>query len=279
MALKKLATETMIFVSDRWLHDADVNALWKQAPEAAGLLPHIERAHQDLVAVQQSVVDESAEKIKELRQQTADVDKEHDRLIRAIFWILSGLNEAASTPEEGVPFLRLRNLLFPLGLAETKRSYFEEIGQAKSARDRLTHEHVTLLRSIPLPNKEKLSKLVDQWQTMAEKLSALVQQIDTLEKESSADTQKVRPIDILRARNQWIRTVHALRSSLELTTSLNDTEQQRLVGLLNKAEAQADKRSHAVGTTSLPTDTEAPIAPNNESGTTDDGSLPAEFTG
>jgi hypothetical protein len=242
MALNSLATEQMLFVSHHWLNHPDTQQLLAKVPELTGLLPRIKQAHLDLEDSLAASKGTRSQQIKELKELSANIDRNHDRMVRAIYAVLSGLAEGADSEEDTQTFVELRDRIFPQGLGTTKRAYMAEVAEARMVDKRLSKADKSLLATIPLPNKKKLSHWVEQFQAYAEELGEALAQIETLEKDDAFDTSTVRPKDIHRCRVQWIRIVHALQASLLISESLSEQEQHRVLGHLEKAQTQAERR-------------------------------------
>jgi hypothetical protein len=242
MALNSLATEQMLFISHHWLQDSAPRNVLQNVPELAGLLPRLEQTHTVLETAQAASSAVRNQQLKALKEQSADLDRNHDRMVRAIHQVLTGLAEGTSDSQQAQSLLNLRDTLFPQGLGTVKLSYMEEVSEARMVEKRLSKANQTLLYSIPLPEKKKLNHWVEEWRQYAESLGDILNEIERIEKDHVFDEATVRPKDIHRCRVQWIRTVHALQSLLLVTDSLSDEQRARLIGHLEKAQQQVERR-------------------------------------
>ncbi len=183
--------------------------------------------------------------------QAADVL--HDRLVRGMYLILSGLMELADTEEELLRWQTLRNRLFPEGLAVVTRSWLEEGAAAGDLHTRLDDADRQLLNDTLLPGGRTLASVVTRYEdagrTLREKNA-----------ERAGERSGQRRADqgrLSQARNQFIQAVALMRTTLEFQNDLDPTIKDRLIGKLDEVEKLADARAarrRASGLAEVPED-------------------------
>ena len=202
-------------------------------PEAAGLVPRIDRAHAGLLQVQRSATNGSeAPRLAEIRTVSRTTDLRHDALVRGLWNLLTALAFLASDPKESEALLALRDHLIPEGVSITQRSYLEESGVATLTAARLTPDHRTALAKIPTPWGSALD-CVDEWFACAARLGELEHERAAIESPAM-----ITAADVLAARNEWVRVMNALRTNLALVEEL-PAAVTRLLDRLTAAEKRA----------------------------------------
>ena len=231
MATKNLSVEEMVSVSGAWTTEGDpARQLLLESSRLSGLLPDVEAAHAAIYAVRPEHDDGEADIIK----QSGELDARHDRLARGIHGVLS----ESALLEEGSAALALRDALFPEGLAAAiNTTYRGQAGRGALVRELLSSEQRGQLAAVQLLEGSLLSK-VDAWLDTAEQLGAL--ETDRARRETPESPS--RRLQILEARNGWVRVVSALQSIAALA-NLDEPADRLLFGPLRDAEATADRRA------------------------------------
>ena len=233
MALKRLTAEEMIQLSTPWITPNDpARSQLEKIPLLAGLLPRLESVHRAVLEIRAGDEDP---KVKKLSTLETDLDATHDGLVRGIYGALSMLAELSPAAEE---LLRLRDQLFPEGLAHTQKTYRGEAGHAAIVAAHMDDGLRARLKAVVLHDKN-LSDLVDAWLACAQRLGQLEEERARLGAPIGATAAQVNS-----ARLQWVRVANALVANAELAGLDPDTD--RLVfAPLRAAERTANGRKRS----------------------------------
>lgn len=233
MALKNLTVEEMVAISVGWVGvDKAAHLALKANARLSALLPDIERAHVNIYRVTPQAVDPRK---AELAQQAVALDLKHDLLARGIYGVLT---EYAHLVEDGAEYLKLRDYLYPNGIAPAIQVSFRgQAGYADLLKSRLNADIEQRLQNFVLPNTNLLEK-VTQWLDTAQQLGNIEEQRAHLEKTEGPSFGQ----QVVDARNQWIRVVNAFISLASLST-LDPQHDLLLFGPLREAESRADARA------------------------------------
>jgi len=195
----------------------------------AALLPQVEAAHQLIISM---IPAAESQKMKELSATEAEVDDQHDTLVRGIY---GGLSSMALLSANGAELVSLRDLLLPDGLEHTHKSYRGEAGYAALLNPRLDAATRQRLAAVTL-HDHTLEALVDAWLQLAKQLGDLEEQKARLGGPVGNTAQ-----EISQARFGWIRMVRALLANAELA-QINEEKDRVLFAALRAAETAADRR-------------------------------------
>ena len=238
MSYKSLTSPTMVTVSGPWTDPNKERPFIATLPQAGALLPSLDAAHEGLLDTQASGVETNAALAK-LQRAEAVLDLRHDRKTRGVFNVLTGFADLAEDPEQAAIFLALRDEINPKGLDVTRWSYTDEAGEVELVARRLSQDQRVLLGSLPTPIGTLLDALEARIQAGRE-LGKLETERAGLEKRGPDATTAA---DAMRARNVWIRTVTAFVAILDLEMKLSETDREKLLGPLRRAESRADRRA------------------------------------
>lgn len=242
MSKRNLTTQIMLSISERWLDPERERPVLERYPLTAPILSHLGKAHTSLVSFQRAST-ETQEAVAAVQREQAAVDAEHDRKIRGVFGVLTGLAELAASEERARHYLDLRDRLLPEGLRAVQRSYMGQAGEIPLLKGRLDEKTRRALSEIQTP-EGPLTVHVDAWMSAASKLSDLEgKRMDIVE--ASGDTRKA---DVQRARNEWIRVVNGLRANL-LLDGATPEDTHRVFRYLDHEEGRADRRLPAEAST------------------------------
>lgn len=208
MSLKKLSTEEMLEHSQRWLHARrdDLEGI----EGTSGALALVERAHAALEqAARQGAP--TADELHRLTMELGQLDLLHDRRVRGVYHILTGLGEALDDEALAQRYHDLRNDLLPAGVNTTLLNYREQAEAAATAADRLDADGKDLLRAVALPDDSTLLAQVEEWLATGRELGALWKKRQEVKDRSGAAGAP----DIARARNHWIGAARVLRAALD----------------------------------------------------------------
>ena len=252
MALLRLTAAEMIQLSAPWVTpDDEAHQIVMSVPLLAALLPRVEAAHELIISM---IPMAESPKVKELSATEAEVDDQHDTLVRGIY---GGLSSMALVSANAAELLSLRDLLLPEGLQHTRRSYSGEAGHAALVEPRLDADTRKRLAAVKLHDRT-LEELVDKWLTLATQLGELEEQKARL----------VGPIgntahEISQARYGWIRVVKALLANAYLA-QINEEQDRVLFAALRAAEITADRRKRGrSGAVDTPAVEPPAVAPTN----------------
>ncbi len=235
MALRDLSTPVMVSLTSTWVdrNHGDHAALIAQ-PHSAGLVSSVEAAHGGLLAIQVNSTESASARLVEVKAEQIAVSQRHDRMIHGVWWYLSAVAALTPSAEKAAELTALRDRLLPDGLSLKNTSYRDKIGAASLAHARITREDHTLLASQRTPIGT-LDDAVTGWFSEAARLGELEHERATIEPQGTA------PADVLRARNNWVRTIAAVRAALSLVEELPLTLGQMLQRI-EDAEQKASPR-------------------------------------
>ncbi len=246
MSLKRLIVEEMNPLSAPLVTVGNpARAAIEKIPVLASLLPQLQSAHSGVLAVRTVVEDP---KVRELSAREADLDAQHDELVRGIYNSLTALAQVSG---DGAELIRLRDMLFPEGLDHTRKTYRGEAGHAAAVEARLDGDAQGRLRAVNLHDKNLLD-LVHGWLAVAKELGQLEEQRARLLPTPSGQS------DVNAARLAWVRVMNALVANAELVGLDADTD-RLLFGALRAAEKTADARGRSKAS-SAPASAPAPSA-------------------
>jgi hypothetical protein len=210
--------------------------------EVAGLVPRIDKAHDDLVSAQPEADDP---RMPALMREAGVTDLRHDSVVRGIDMVLNGLMLLVGEGPKAEALQQLHDVVLPDGLQAIQRTYRAEAGAAELLQKRLAKNPSAKkhLKEIAV-EKKNLGQYVQEWIKCAEHLGDLEDERASLMKDAGpGDGTK-----LVNARNRWIRAVNALVANAELAEL--DPETDRLVfNALRLAEKMADRRATTPATT------------------------------
>ena len=172
MALKDLSTKAMLEVTATWLDSDDgERGLLMGIEEIKGAIPWLDRVHAKLALAATSSAG-ADDTVRDLTVELREVDQLHDRKVRGLFHTLTGLAELTDDEDEARELVRLRGLLFPMGMSVTLLSYEEQAKAAEEARERLDERAVDALDAIVIAD-QPLADSVDAWMATGRQLEEL----------------------------------------------------------------------------------------------------------
>ena len=230
MARQQLAAADMVRLSAPWTdRKGAVRKLLEAIPEVGFLLPRVDRAHQTLERYMAPPPDPE---LARLAAEAAETDLRFDALVRGTHMLLTGLS---SLLDDGTALLTLRDALLPDGLALTQRTYGEEAGEARRLETRLDARARKELKALPVGKKDLCA--------IVEEIVALGKRLGEIEDERARRTQAPADrVDLLKARNEWVKTAGALAGLIELL-GIDAAKETQILGPLRQAEKAAEQRS------------------------------------
>lgn len=233
MALKRLTTGEMVSLSASWVESDHVDRKALAAiPVIASLLPRVDLAHATLLETQTACV--APERLAAIQDEQKRVDARHDDLARGAYYLPMALAYLVKNKHLAQSLLELQSVLLPDGLTIVQKSYREEAGQTALLDSRLSPDHIALLKKIKTP-EGNLWDAIQEWMNVGAKLGALENERTAPEPAGTSAS------DVVKARNQWIRTVNAMRSVLALVDDHNPLVQS-ILRRIDEAELKADRR-------------------------------------
>jgi hypothetical protein len=258
MSLKALSTPSMVSISSPWIDPARDRPLWESMGTTAGLLPRLDAAHARLVSTQPSTTPPA--ELAGLQRREAEVDALHDRKVRGIFNLLTGLADLADAPADTQALLDLRDHLFPDGLQTSKESYAAEAGNVELVEARLTAADTALLGRTPVFGGT-LQAQVHAWKQAGKSLGELERQKAQLP--VAVGTSRA---EAAAARNGWITVVNALVANAALDPAFDDAKRLKLLGPVDRLSTSAQRRQPAGEPASDASGDAAPAAQGTPSG-------------
>ena len=244
MALKRLTSGEMIHTTQTWVDRKHRHhQLMMGVAEVAVLLPHVERVHLALLALQPTVDPQAKSRSRILEE----LDAQHDDMVRAIYYLFLAQIYLSQVTAERELWQRLCDTVFPDGLMVVKRSYADEAGQATLAYSRLSAEDKKQLKTLVL-GKESMLVLIERYVQVAQKLGEAA----TVHYQPTVQPSRA---DAATARNQWIRVVNAVLAAIDMIPNSEELLRE-VVAPLREIERRAERRR----STSEPEPTE-PLAP------------------
>jgi len=223
MALKRLTTAEMISLSSPWVKDDhDERKALQEIEDTRPILRRIEGAHAALLSTPPKAAAAGA------------LEDEVDDTVRGTLSLIGGYALLQKDKAQRDALVKLRESLFPTGASAIQRSYREEAGQADIVKSRLTAPMKVLLKSVPSPDGHLL-QTIQRYLRSAQKLGSLE------DRESAAHRGPGPASDHTRARNRWVRGVHALTATLE-QEDIESPWAGTILERIRQAETAADRR-------------------------------------
>jgi len=257
----------MVHISADWLDPKGLRPVLLSIAIVAELVPKLEDVHETLIT-KQPTTSAILARVTAIQEKQATIDIPYGRKLRGSFGLLSSLADLTDDPSKAAAYLDLRDRLSPEGLRAILKSYTEKAGAAKMLPGRLDESSRELLASIATPDG-KLMDAVKAWTRAGRELGALEREKVALNQQLANEEGKVRPADVVKARNRWIRLAHALESNLEISAA-DEATVANILGSLHDGEARADRRAGSAPGSASPNGTpgadakdgdgEAPVA-------------------
>ena len=247
MSKRDFPTTTMIAISDPMADSEQDKPLLESYAPTAGIMPHVVRAHNELLRIQFSP-GKVKQKLIELAEKAATIDMAHDKAYRLLHNILNSLATIASG-ERKRKLETVRDALMPEGLSGTQASYLSEAGRVKVAASRITPEMETTLRETVVEGYN-LYDLYTQWQDAGEQLGQVERERVRLS-ESEADGA-ITLSDVQKARFLWVRTMNVLVDIIELDPDAPKELENHILQPLRNAEAKYARKTSKSTEESVP---------------------------
>lgn len=265
MNLNILSTNVMLAQSKQWLSDPAVRGPIDRHALGQAVLAEIRKAHERL-SLQAERRRQYEAALARLTRLITAADLRHDRKARALHAALQGMIEAEDDTGVRELYLAVQAVLFPEGLAIVNRSFSYQAGAVEALERRMTPDILAQLAGLALGTRT-LASLYLEWIAAGSELGTLVAERERmLDRAGRGDAAE--DVDMRAARLQWVNTVHAFVSALELM-ELAPHERAAVRSPL-EAEIAAAVRSRA-GAPNEPGDEIGDELPGDQPG---DGELP-----
>ena len=225
MSLKSMTTEQMLRISGRWL--GEQRERLAKIEEARGALAMLGRVHPALEEAQSEEEGGEADELQRMTMKLGQLDLVHDRRVRGVYHVLTGLSEALDDEEAAHAFGALRGRLLPAGVNTTLMSYEDQAAEAARAQAALDAPARELLSSVALPDGSTLLSQVEGWLEVAAELGQLWVRRQEARVQAGASASG----GVLRARRRWISAANLLRAGLRAAEIDEATRRELLDGL------------------------------------------------
>jgi hypothetical protein len=259
MALRKFSMGEMVGVTYPWVTPGHPERVMLEGlPGAAGLIPHAESVHGDLLA---SRTDTAGDFLSVLGDTLSVFNLQHDDLARVAWYILEAYRYRHRGTPEAVSIENLQAALFPTGLKIVSASYLETAGQAELRRTALTEERRAALAGIPMQGGTLLD-VVTQWNQVGVDMGNVQNQRATpIASGEARVSSKV-------LRDRWVRVVRAVLDVLALEANRRP-EARRIIERVDNIRAEVKRRLRAGDGNEEPGDEPGEGAPSGEDGESD----------
>ncbi len=236
MALNSLLTGEMVTVARGWTEPGPARDALVARPSLAGFVPKLQAVLGGIVAANRPANGAHTAALDALAAEATAVDAIHDSAVVATHRYLEALAEVSG---DGT-LLELLAVLLPHGRGHARLSFRGEAGEAALLTERLAANPALKKRLTEIPVlKGNLWTTVDQWLSAAKRLGEIeAERAQLLRAELDQATRS----DGVRARNEWVRLVHALRAVAEIE-ELDEATQALIFGALDATEAAATRRT------------------------------------
>ena len=237
MALNDLTVGEMMRISRQWLSAKESKSTLAGLTRVAPWMGDLEAATTNLVASQVATGNTAVDDIK---AKQAQVDGVHDRRLRGVHELLTGLTTlAAELKLTPAAMATLSSQVVPSGLSMIQRSYADEAAEPELMLARVGAAGRQLAESITV-GKTTLWALIERWHDSAHDLGKLEGEREKLEA-SSAQQRKTTPRERA-ARNEWIKVVTNIRGAIAAHKELDDATLELLLGRLGRYESGAARQ-------------------------------------
>jgi hypothetical protein len=275
MSSRNLTNAEMIALSAAWLDAHRHRPVFLATPLLAMLLPSIEIAHQNVVAVTPQATAEASAAERELtatQLQAVETDRTHDRKGGGALDVLDAALQLTDTEGEAEPLRKVRARLFPEGAQVFGQSYLAEAGNAERVAKELDDPNLcAVLAAITVVPGRTLLDDVRAFVQAGRDLGALETRKAMLaatvaDEGPGNDNIAASPrADNATARSAWSQTTHAVMANAKL---LHGEDAARLAPMLRelntvltKVAARAARRREAAKDASEPEREPAPTTP------------------
>lgn len=257
MSMKRLRTEMMVAISTGWLDPKLFRLLIEGFALGKARLPFIEQAHRGLTALVESETAVDRE-LTALQGDSQAADVTFGRSARGVFFTLTGLAEAAETPEIAARYTTARDVILPQGTAVVRLKYAEKGGAVEMIASRRTPEIDLVLASVTLLDGTTLADTLDRLIAAGRTLAANENRKRDIEQRRAALAETAPQTQT--ARLFWMRVARALTEDVAMA-GLDAEVSNRILGGLHEAIARAGSAARGEEPTDDETGAETDVTP------------------
>ncbi len=235
MSMKRLRTEMMVAVSLGWLDPAQFRPLIEGFALGRARLPFIEQAHRGLTALADYETAADRE-LAALQAESQAAEVTFGGCARGVHLVLTGLAEAADTPELAARYTSVRDTVLPQGTAIVRLKYAEKGGAAEMIATSRTPEVDLVLASVTLLDRTTLADTLDALVAAGRTLARNENRKRDIERRRVALTEGAPQTQ--QARLFWMRVARALTEDVAMA-GLDAETADRILGGLREAIARA----------------------------------------
>jgi hypothetical protein len=226
----------MLSLTQGWLNDSQLREAISAQPIGAAAYDNLRKSGAELARAYglRSQVDKELASLGELLQVH---DGDFDRYVRALYYHLTALIEAAATPELAHQYRELRDFLFPLGLSIVQHSYMAESGATVQIEESISTEQRAKLHSIRVAD-HTLGELYQRWIDAGRALGE--RELERMQLQASLSRQTPAKSSTKSMRYRWIRAVRMTIDAMD-TMSLHDEARHLFMFPLLKCLANAQR--------------------------------------
>ena len=214
MNLNVLSINVMLLQSRHWLSDPAIRAQLLLLPLGAGLLLHLEQAH-DRLASQSERRRLRGLSLAELTARMTVLGRRHDSKARALYATLQGLIDGTDDPARAGAYRSLQEMLFPEKLLIVNRSYAYRAGAVEAMSHRVTADIIAQMERTPVGD-ETLADWYRAWVDAGHELGKLVAERLLLVNRTTRGGSRAADVNLRMARMQWINTVRTFLSAIDI---------------------------------------------------------------
>jgi hypothetical protein len=211
MNIRSLPTPVMLTLTQGWLNDSQLREEISAHPLGAAAYDNLRGSGTELAQSYglRSQVDKELARLGELLQ---GHDGDFDRFVRALYYHLTALIEAAPTPELASEYRELRNFLFPGGLSLVQRSYMAESGATVQIEESISPEQLARLHGIRVAD-HTLGSLYQGWIAAGRALGEY--ELERIKLQAAISRQTPIQASTKRMRHRWIRAVRMIIDAMD----------------------------------------------------------------
>ena len=238
MNIRSLPTHVMLTLTQGWLNDSQLREEISAQPLGAAAFGNLRDTGAELARLHglRTQLDKELATLGEL---LLEHDGDFDRFVRALYYHLTALIEAAATPELAEQYRELRDFLFPHGLSIVQRSYLAESGATVEIEESITAEQLATLHSIRVAD-HTLGDLYHGWIEAGRALGE--RELERMRLQASMSHKTTTQTGTKDTRYKWIRAVRMVLDAIDTMALATDTRNKFLAPML-KCIADAQRGS------------------------------------
>lgn len=238
MNIRSLPTPVMLSLTQGWLNNSQLRQAISAQPIGAAAYDNLRKSGAELARAYglRTQADNDLASLGELLQVH---DGDFDRYVRALYYHLTALIEAAATAELAQQYSDLRDFLFPHGLSIVQHSYMAESGHTVQIEESISTEQLANLHSIRVAD-HTLGDIYERWLEAGRILGE--RELERMQLQASLSRQTPAKASTKSMRYRWIRAVRMIIDAMD-TMSLHDEARHSFMLPLLKCVARAQRGS------------------------------------